>query len=237
VLGLILLLGVGRLLAAEPQPAPTNPGLAKLEAQVRAAPDSLPRTHAYRLAARKAERLPEAIAVLEELIALHPDAIAPRMDLALALIDQLHDPKLDQARRGVLVSQAARQLTRIVDADGSNWAGRYVRGMVELLWPRGSQHAQLAIADFERLVAIQEAEEKPEGYFTHAYIGLGDAYVKNVQPQQARAAWKAGRIHFPDDPELTRRLAMSLREMDAFVLDTYRLDRPFATDLSFLWMK
>jgi Flp pilus assembly protein TadD len=235
ILGLALAGAAGPLAAAETSPDVAKSKLAELEAALRAAPDSLPRTHAYRLAAREAGRLSEATLVLEELVASHPEAVAPRLDLALALIDRLADPQLDLARRAVIASQATRHLNHILTADPTHWAARYVRGMTHLLWPRASQHIKPAIDDFERLVATQP--EKPEAYHSRVHVALGDAYVMSVDPAQARAAWRRGQELFPEDPELAKRLAMSFKVMNAFVLDTFRLDRPFATDLSFLWAK
>lgn len=234
-LGLALAVAAAPPAAAEPPPDMAKSKLAEIEARLRAAPDSLPRTHAYRLAAREARRLSEATLVLEELVASHPEAVAPRLDLALALIDRLADPELDLPRRAVIASQATRHLNDILTADPTHWAARYVRGMTHLLWPSASQHIKPAIDDFERLVATQP--EKPEAYQARVYLALGDAYVMSVNPAQARAAWRRGQEFFPEDPELGKRLAMSFKEMKAFVLETFGLDRPFATDLSFLWAK
>lgn len=209
--------------------------LEELEAALKAEPGSGPVAHHYRLAARSAGRLDEAVAVLDQLVREHPEEVAPRLELALATIDQMGaTPASDLARLGALASRASQHLTRILDADLDHWAARYARGMLHLMWPRSARHSRDAIHDFTHLVNLQE-HLPVEPYFVLGFIGLGDAYMKHLQPKFAREEWLSGSKIFPDDETLAGRLAMSLDDAEAYVLDTFQLNRPFDTDMSFLW--
>jgi hypothetical protein len=214
--------------------------LEKLELALRASPGDGPTAHRYRLAARSTARLDDAIQVLEGLAREHPEEIAPRFELALAMIDQMAFlPPDDLAGQGLMAGRASRQLNQILKAEPVHWAALYARGMLHLMWPRRSQHPQRAVDDLGRLVAIQETQtqggQPAEPYFVHGFIGLGDAYHKNMQPKFARQTWMTGRRLFPEDAMLALRLEMSLDEAEEWVLDRYQLTRPFDTDMSFLW--
>ncbi len=231
-----LALAVPALATAAEEPAEDPSQIARLESAFRAAPTSQPAAQAFRRGAGAAGALDHAIEVLDEVARSNPDEPVPQLELALALVDQLADPGLDFTRRAVIASQANRPLSAILDRDPTHWAARYARGLTHLLWQRAARHSRAAVEDFARLVSLQSTLPQTS-YFVRGHIGLGDAYAMNLQLGLARAAWSTGLEHFPGDPELTRRLAMSNDEIEAFVMATYNFETPFSTDLSFLWSK
>jgi hypothetical protein len=65
---------------------------------------------------------------------------------------------------------------------------------------------------------------------------VGDAYVKNGQPDEARKVWQEGRKLFPDDERLKERLAMEDNAtLTAFVDKVRGLGIVIDTDLAILW--
>jgi hypothetical protein len=219
-----------------PEAAPDSAEVARREAAYRSQPMSQRDAQTFRVVARDAGQIDRAIAVFAELAKAQPEEPVPALEHALALVDQLADPTLDLPRRAVIASQANRSLNAILDRDPAHWAARYVRGMTHLLWPRLANHSQAAVDDLERLVVLQSTLP-PATYHVRGHLALGDAYAMNVQRPQARTAWLEGRKLYPNDKELSRRLAMTDEEIETFILATYTLETPFDTDLSFLWQK
>ncbi len=214
--------------------APDSARIAALESALRASPASHEAAHAFRLAARDADRADHAVQVLEELLDQDRSQSAVALQLALAQVDQLREPELDGITRAMIAGRANNHLTTILNRDPASWAARYSRGMTHLLWARAARHSGAAVNDLERLALLQETLPH-EPYFVHALIGLGDAYAMNIQPAQANTTWRKGLVQFPDNAELLRRAAMDKDEIEAFITAEYSLERPFDTDLSFLW--
>jgi hypothetical protein len=159
-----------------------------------------------------------------------------RFELALALVDRLNAaPALDLPAQSVAASQSIRLLTEIIGADPEQWAARYARGMVHLLFPRTTKHLEPAAQDFLRLLEVQRPRP-PAPHYARAFVALGDAYVLNLELKAARSAWETGRKLFPADPELAERLGYDLRALESQIVPRYGFDRPFDTDRDYLWI-
>ena len=210
------------------------PDLSALAAAFRDAPADPARAHAFRLAARAAGQLDSAIGLFEATLARDPKAEAARLELGLAYVDKLATPDLDVKERFILGGRAITLFSEVLNADPANWAARYARGMTHVLFPRQSRHSDPAVKDLDRLMAQQKTMPF-QSYHVLTHVGLGDAYVVNKQKSLARETWEAGRKLYGDQPDLTRRLALESAAMDSAVSAYRSLERPFDTDLSFLW--
>jgi hypothetical protein len=106
--------------------------------------------------------------------------------------------------------------------------------MNHLHWPRALRHSDDAIADFRRCLELQEGAP-PRAYHERTYVLLGDALAKNKAYDEARRAWSAGRVGFPDSVELSARLAVrGDDQLLALVEERRTLEQPIDTDFSFL---
>jgi tetratricopeptide (TPR) repeat protein len=220
--------------ASEAARASGSPDLSTLAAAFRDAPSDPARAHAFRLAARHAGQLDSAIGLFEATLARDPKAQAARLELGLAFVDKLATSDLDVQERFILGGRAISLFSEVLNADPADWAARYARGMTHVLFPRQSRHSDPAVKDLDRLIAQQKTMAwRPYHVLTH--IGLGDAYVVNKQKSLARETWEEGRKLYGDHPELTARLALEAAAMDSAVSAFRSLERPFDTDLSFLW--
>jgi tetratricopeptide (TPR) repeat protein len=216
-----------------PSPSDTA-SVSSLAAAFLAEPADPARAHAFRLAARRAGHLDSAMAVLEAALARDPKAHAARLELGLAHVDQLANRDLEVKQRFLLGGRAISLFSEVLNANPADWAARYARGMTHVLFPRASRHSDPAVEDFERLLAQQKSTEwRP--YHVLSHVGLGDAYVINKQKGLARSTWEEGAKLFGDNPELLERLAIEPAAMDSVVASLRSLERPFDTDLSFLW--
>ncbi len=102
------------------------------------------------------------------------------------------------------------------------------------------RHAPKSIEAFQRCLAIQEKVIKetgePQPHFVRGYLGLGDAYVKDKQFEEARGIWRSAEAHFPDDPHLKQRLALTDdKALGKFVDKERGLGVVVNTDLTILW--
>ncbi|MBW2277673.1 MAG: hypothetical protein JRF63_09295 [Deltaproteobacteria bacterium] len=223
--------------------------LRELERAVQIAPDRLLYANKYRMLVRQYGHLyfDRSIRFFEDLAEKYPESTMARLNKALAYVDKMPYPKLGIVHQGILSNKSLQVLDNILEEDPKCWAAKFVRGMNHLHWPRMLGHAPLAIVDFTELIALQKTfpAEKQRDHFAHAYVALGDSYVKNradgLQENLARArqVWEAGLTEYPDCPELKERLELltqSGKELVAYVKKRCGLEDPVDTDLAKVWV-
>jgi tetratricopeptide (TPR) repeat protein len=215
-------------------PASTDSSLSNLAAHLRAHPDDQAAAKAFRQRARRAGQLDSAITILNGILKRHPEAQAIRMQLALAHVDRLPaSPALDLPAQAIIASQATRLFGEITTAEPEQWGPRYACGMTQLLFPLPSRHYEPAAEDLLKLIELQRTLP-PRSHFVHTFVALGDAYVMDKQLEMARTWWQAGKKAFPDDSELTDRLAMDMEALLTTIAGRYSFNQPFDTDREFL---
>ncbi|MFQ6008114.1 MAG: tetratricopeptide repeat protein, partial [Candidatus Zixiibacteriota bacterium] len=151
------------------------------------------------------------IEFFEKMVELYPDCNELRLNCALSYVDKMPWAKMGMVSQGKLSNKSMAQLTKVIEADSSNWAAWYARAMNHLHWPRAMKHAKRSIADFEKALGIQNAMKtsKPYRYFEYTYIGLGDALVKDFRHDEARKVWRQGLKLFPHSAQLRKRLSIA----------------------------
>ena len=208
-----------------------------LEASVRRDLGDLALASRYRRQCAQLGAHDRSIAFFEELARAHPRVPNVRLQLASAYVDKIPTcgGMAAVVSKGTLARKSLDQLDPLIAEDASWWPALYSRATNHLYWPRALLHSTDAARDFERLVALGEAD--PGGarpYHLRAYLGLGDAWAKHGDFEAARSAWRRGAARFPDSEALRSRLALA----DAgaaltFVEREFSLEREIDTDYSF----
>lgn len=176
----------------------------------------------------------------EETVEKNPNAVELKLHLSLAYVDKMPWSKMGMVSQGKLSNKSMAQLTKVIEADSSNWAAWYARAMNHLHWPRAMKHAKRSIADFEKAIELQEAMElsEPGRYFEYTYIGLGDALVKDYRHDEGREAWRQGLKLFPHSAQLRKRLSFDDNvELEEWMKKARALKKQIDTDLSIVWAK
>lgn len=216
---------------------PKDEALRHLESAVALDPGSLRYGNEYRRACVKAKECQRAIDFLEKQSAAHPDSAALHLNLAMAYVDKMPTAGLGIVGQGLLSNRSIGELDRVLAKDPKSWPAMYGRAMNHLHWPKALRHAARAVADFEACLRLQDGIPAAQRKAHHllAYLGLGDAFVKNDQIAEARRIWKEAEDLFPGDPRLVRRQSLGDEDLKRFVEDERGLARPIDTDLSFVW--
>jgi len=194
--------------------------------------------NSYRLACIWWHEFDRCIEFLEGLVERNHTSINARFHLALAYVDKMPWYTLGMVQQGQQSNLSMDQLTLIIEQDSTYWGGWYGRGMNHLHWPRMMRHAPESIADFKQALKLQNELNlsQPKAYFELTYIGLGDAYVKDLKHAEARRVWQQGAELFPRSAKLRKRLSfIDDEELEKFVKVTRSLKKPIDTDMWMIW--
>ena len=172
----------------------------------------------------------------------------PALNKALAYVDKMPYPKLGIVAQGKLSNKSIDTLDALLQQDPGCWAAQFVVAMNHLHWPRKLNHAPIAATEFSKLIALQNKlpPDKQRDHFALAHVGLGDAYVKNIDQGQeenlarAKKAWETGLAQFPKSEDLKKRLALLAKSPDdliQFITDLRSLKNAVDTDLNLIWVE
>ena len=224
--------------------------LGELEKAILLDPARLLYANSYRALIRRygAAYYDRSIRFFEDLTDRHPGQLMPALNKALAYVDKMPYPKLGIVAQGKLSNKSIETLDAVLRSDPDCWAAKFVVAMNHLHWPRKLNHAPIAIKEFTELIALQEKlpPDKQRDYFALAYVGLGDACVKNIDLgqdenlAQAKKTWETGLAKYPKSAELKQRLdllAQSPETIIQFVTDLRSLKNPVDTDLNSIWVE
>ena len=204
--------------------------LAALEAGLRA---SFAREDAvrYRALVRRSEDRERGLRFLRSLLAASPASAGARIQLALALMDRTPDPELGSVRKGLLASEALKLLEEVAGAHGESWAVHYAIGLIHLDWFTKLEHLPLAIASFEKCLALIRGRERESPHHVLVYRALGDAIVKGGNFAAGRKLWKDGQTWFPADRGLDKRLDLTALMVNRWIEDLRSWKTPQDTKL------
>ena len=172
-----------------------------------------------------------------------PSSGRARIQLALALLDQIPDRALGSVKKGLLSSEALATLSPVLAAFPDSWGLQVLVGTIHLNWFTKLGHVPSSILAFRRAVSLFEkrveketlagssltavaaaaslgsgpgASPTPSGY-AEAFRALGDALIKSDSFPHARREWKAGAKYFPDNPGLKERLSFTAPVIAGYV--------------------
>ena len=168
----------------------------------------------------------------------HPNVPALNLALSLAYVDKMPWAKMGMVSQGMLSNKSMAHLTKVIEADSSDWSAWYARAMNHLHWPRAMNHAGDAIADFEMALKLQNDMHlaEPMRHFEDVYIGLGDALVKDYRHDDARVVWRQGVELFPHSAQLRKRLSFDDNvALEEWMKKARALKKQIDTDLSIEW--
>ncbi len=214
--------------------------LEHLETAIDLDPKTEQYSNAYRIICIPWEEYLRCIEFCEAMVEKHPESSELKMALSVAYIDKMPWAKMGMVSQGKLSNKSMLQLTKVIEADSSNWSAWYARAMNHLHWPRAMRHAKKSIVDFERALEIQNSMglAQPLRYFEFTYIGLGDALVKDYRHDEARDMWRQGVELFPHSAQLRKRLSFDDNiELEEWMKKARALEKPIDTDFSITWAK
>jgi tetratricopeptide (TPR) repeat protein len=205
-----------------------TPTLDRLEAALRADPDSLGKGSDYRHAVIPCGAYDRALAFFAELGAAHPRSAHLQLNYGYAYVDKI--PAAGAITRVILANKAIERFTAAVTLE-PGWLALYTRGNSYLFWPTVFGRTPHAVADLEKAVALGDAAGNRPVH-VRAWIALGDGLWKLDRLEPARAVWQEGVRRFPVDPRLAARLASTGDALAAIVTADLDPDKRVDTDLS-----
>ncbi|HVT60584.1 MAG TPA: tetratricopeptide repeat protein [Thermoanaerobaculia bacterium] len=239
----LLALGLGSMAAAAASPfedgvkalaaGDAQGALRQMEAAVAGEPENVRYVSEYRQAVIKTGSYDRAIDFFEKLVKDHPESANAWLNYGYAYVDKI--PAAGAITQVILANNALTRFSRSIEIKPT-WLALYTRGNSYLYWPKIFGRAPLGVADLERALAMSKNEPK-RVYHVHAYVALGDAYVKTDQPEKARAIWQegAGAKLFPDEPQLKARLARQGEELESYINDQLDPNKRVDTNLREVW--
>ena len=154
-----------------------------------------------------AGRLQEVVDELARMIELDPQDPDLRVTLGNAYLQQLFDGATGPMA-GVLATKADEAFTTALSLDEGHWEARFMKAVSLSNWPAFLGKQGEAIAEFERLVDIQE-EQSAEPQQAQTYLFLGNMYLETGDQPQALATWRRGLERFPASDELRRQIQIN----------------------------
>ncbi|MEE8583403.1 MAG: FG-GAP-like repeat-containing protein, partial [Acidobacteriota bacterium] len=247
----VSLIPTSRELRADPSPqsgpaaaAALAPGeieaiLSGFEERVSQQPGDLILAGKYRLECVQLGQQERSVRFFERLAEKHSAVPNVRLQLSASYVDKIPTcgGMATVVCKGTLARRALDQMDMLLADEDRWWPAVHSRAMNHLHWPRALLHSAASARDFRKLIEIQIAEGKPDQrpYYVRAYIGLGDALIKDGKFAQARKAWNEGLALYPGNRDLQGRLALdSSDEALAFVEKVRNLEQQIDTDFSFV---
>jgi tetratricopeptide (TPR) repeat protein len=218
-------------LAAPLHSAPPPADLAQLEQGIAAAPNDLRAHSEYRQAVIAAKQYDRAIDFYEKLATAHPEAPNVFLNWGYAYVDKI--PDAGAITQVILANTAVTHFTQAIERE-RGWLALYTRGNSYLYWPTIFGRAPLGVADLEEAVRLSKAAPK-RSYHVHAWVALGDGYLKVDQSERARATWSEGLKLFPGNADLTARLARQGDDLKAYVDSQHDHTQRVDTNLKEIW--
>lgn len=205
---------------------------------IRLKPDAGAYSNRYRMTCLWWHEFNRCIDFFENLVDGNPNSLEARFHLAMAYVDKMPWYKLGMVQQGQMSNWSIEQLTKIIEQDSTHWAAWYARAMNHLHWPRLMRHAPKSVYDFRKAIEIQDDMNlsQPRQYFELAYLGLGDALVKDRRHDEAREVWHKGLELFPKSAKLRKRLSFTdNEELEHFLKKARSLEKQIDTDMWVIW--
>ena len=229
----------GPAAAAALAPGEIEAILSGFEKRVSQQPGDLILAGKYRLECVKLGQQERSVRFFERLAEKHPAVPNVRLQLSASYVDKIPScgGMATVVCKGTLARRALDQMDMLLADEDNWWPAVHSRAMNHLHWPRALLHSVASARDFRKLIEIQSAEGKPDqrSYYVRAYVGLGDALVKDGKFAQARKAWNEGLALYPGNRDLQGRLALvTSEEALEFVEKVRNLEQQIDTDFSFV---
>ena len=208
--------------------------LAKFEAALKVAPDSLRYGNAYRMTVIKVNRpqtYDRCIAFFNRLTEDHPTVANAWLNFGYAYVDKI--PVEGAITQVLLANKALGHFSEALRHEES-WLGLYTRGNSYVYWPAIFGRTPLAIADLEKAIALSQQAER-RSYHARAYIALGEAYWRLDDLAKARQIWGDALQQFPKNEELPALLGLDDKALQAFLAAHFEPGKRVDTDVSAVW--
>jgi tetratricopeptide (TPR) repeat protein len=144
-----------------------------------------------------ADKVDEAIAILERAVAAAPDDPAALAWLGSAQVRKAREAPVFEAPGWV--RKGFDTMDQAVQRFPTAFIGYLVRGITATRVPDFFGKTAGAIRDLDTVVTMKENDvaSVPDTAMPAVYLHLGRAYKKNHQAAEARAAWEKGKSLFP----------------------------------------
>lgn len=148
-----------------------------------------------------ADRVDEAIGILEKAVAANPGDAAALAWLGSAQVRKARTASVVAAPGWV--KRGFESLDDAVERFPDAFIVYVVRGITATNVPDFFRKTPVAVQDLASVVAMRDRDPKavPEAVMPSVYLHLGLAYKKSGQPAAARAAWEKAKALYPASPE------------------------------------
>jgi tetratricopeptide (TPR) repeat protein len=153
---------------------------------------------------REEGRLDEVIAEYERLAALDPNDPDRKVDLGYAYIQKIQE--VGGTLAGKWATMADEQFDAALALDETHWKARFMKAMSLSHWPAFTGKTVETIAQFEKLIEIQD-QGPAEEHHVQTYLMLGNIYLGQGKNDLALKAWQKGLALFPGNAELSAQIA------------------------------
>ena len=150
-------------------------------------------------------KLDQAITELEQRMANDPRSAEYPATLGQAYLRK-SETLQDVREMGILAMKADQVFDTALGLDPTNWEARFTKAVALSYWPPMLNKGQEVIDHFQTLIQQQETQA-PQPQFAMTYVRLGDQYQKAGNTDYAKQVWQRGTALYPNDQELTAKLA------------------------------
>lgn len=166
----------------------------------------------------------EAAEAFSQALAAAPESVEARLGAAKArlLCRIAQAPMMEKM---TLMQEIESLLNGALERQPRHWEARFLLAALLYNVPPFLGRSEHAVAHFEKLIAQQEEDGKPER--AEPYLFLGDLHLRQERPEAARRIWQRGRERHPDSGAFTERLSTLPAETE----ETEETELPAATSL------
>ena len=149
-------------------------------------------------------RLDEVVSALEGMVEQDPQNPDLRVTLGNAYLQQLFSGE-SGPQAGILATKADEAFDAALRMDENHWAARFTKAVSLSNWPAFLGKQGEAIAEFERLVEIQE-QQTADSNHAQTYLFLGNMYLETGDAAKALSTWRRGLERFPASDALREQI-------------------------------
>jgi tetratricopeptide (TPR) repeat protein len=156
---------------------------------------------------KDAGQLDQAIQLMEQGASAHPQSPEYPATLGQAYLQKASTLK-DIREQGILGMKADQSFDSALALDPANWEAGFWKAAALSYWPPQLNKGGEVIERFLDLIKLQETQP-PRPEYAQSYVFLGEQYQKQGHTDVARQVWQRGASLFPDDGQLSGKLADS----------------------------
>lgn len=152
---------------------------------------------------KKAGKLDEAIAWLEERAKNSPEMADAHCDLADGYLAKLQEGGTDFTMLGTLSQKADKAFDKTLEIDDHHWRGRFSKAVALSFWPPNMGKQGESMKHFKVLIEQQKGQAPNPGH-AMPHMFLGNMYSQQGKMSEAKASWQNGLAADPNNAQLKK---------------------------------